>query len=161
MEVVKTTSMKMVTQRTSYMTPQRCRKTHFVVSSSSSCAAWLWYSTFVRALFVVQFLGDLHKNVAYQGECRRSSLSNDVLYKNVNKILYWVWFGPYRCHGGLSLNSSTFSRLTVFFLHINKKKQKRVDWQIETALTASTIAIWTFFFASWTFSPLNSPTSIT
>ena len=41
--------------------------------------------------FVVQLLGDLYEN---EGVCGRSSLSNVVLYENVNEILYWVWFGP-------------------------------------------------------------------
>ena len=44
--------------------------------------------------FVVQLLGDLYENETYQGVCGRSSLSNVVSYKNVNEILYWVWFGP-------------------------------------------------------------------
>ena len=45
--------------------------------------------------FVVQLLGDLYENETYKGVCGRSSLSNVVLYENVNEILYWVWFGPY------------------------------------------------------------------
>ena len=50
--------------------------------------------------FVVQLLGDLYENQTYKGVCGRSSLSNVVLYENVNEILYWVWFGPYTELGG-------------------------------------------------------------
>ena len=38
--------------------------------------------------YVVLLPGDLYENVTCEGECGRSSLSNDVLYKNVNEILY-------------------------------------------------------------------------
>ena len=40
------------------------------------------------SFFVVQLFGDLYENVTYEGECGRSSLSNVVLYENVNEILY-------------------------------------------------------------------------
>ena len=38
--------------------------------------------------FVVQLLGDLYENETYKGVCGQSSLSNVVLYENVNEILY-------------------------------------------------------------------------
>ena len=47
--------------------------------------------------FVVQLPGDLYENETYKGVCGRSSLSNVVLYENVNEILYWVWFGSKKC----------------------------------------------------------------
>ena len=44
--------------------------------------------------FVVQLLGDLYKNPTYENQCGRRSLSNIVLYENVNEILFGVWIGP-------------------------------------------------------------------
>ena len=71
-----------------------CRKIRFVVSSFSSCAARLRYSTVVRVLLrrTVARRFIWKRNV--RNECGRRSLLNVVLYENVNEILYWVWFGP-------------------------------------------------------------------
>ena len=96
MEVVKTTFMKMSTQRTSYMRLRGGVERH-VLSFPRFPVALLDCGTrhLYASCFVVQLLGDLYENETYKGVCGRSSLSNVVLYENVNEILYWVWFGPY------------------------------------------------------------------
>ena len=60
---------------------------HFIVSSR---AARLRYWTFVRVLLCRAVTrGDLYENETYKGVCGRSSLSNVVLYENVNESVVW------------------------------------------------------------------------